>query len=66
MPARITGFGYGLICYLIFFATFIYAIGFAADLIVPKSIDSGPQGLLASDNHPTSQIKLQGVSLCAS
>jgi hypothetical protein len=66
MPARITGFGCGLIRYLIFFAKFIYAIGFAGDLIVPISIDSGPQGPLASNNHPTSQILIQGVSLCAS
>ena len=46
MLKRITVFVYGVACYLVFFATFVYAVGFLGNWIVPKSIDSGRQGPL--------------------
>jgi protein-S-isoprenylcysteine O-methyltransferase Ste14 len=39
---RIIGFLFGLVAYLVFFPTFLYAIGFVTGLPVPKTIDSGP------------------------
>ena len=47
MIKRLTIFGYGIFSYAVFFATFLYAIGFVGDFGVAKTIDGAPQMPLA-------------------
>ena len=47
MFKRIAFFAYGTLSYLIFFATFLYAIGFIGNFGVPRTLDGVPSGPLA-------------------
>jgi len=40
MAKRLAVFAFGLVSYMLFFLTFVYAVGFIGNLYVPKSMDS--------------------------
>jgi methanethiol S-methyltransferase len=48
MLKRLSVFMYSVLCYVVFFATFLYAIGFVCNLYVPRSLDGSPVAPLAS------------------
>lgn len=38
---RLLTLGYGVVCYLVFLAVFLYSVGFVGDLVVPRTVDYG-------------------------
>jgi protein-S-isoprenylcysteine O-methyltransferase Ste14 len=44
--SRTLSFIYGLLCYCVFLLTFLYAIAFVGNFLVPRTIDSGPKASL--------------------
>jgi protein-S-isoprenylcysteine O-methyltransferase Ste14 len=53
---RIIAFLYGIVAYVVFLVTFLYAIGFVEDLVVSKTIDGGTAG-------PTAQALIVNLVL---
>ena len=44
MIGRVAALIYGIASYFVFFCSFLYAVAFIGDYLVPKSIDAGPVG----------------------
>ncbi len=42
--SRVIVFIYGVVCYLLFLASFLYLIAFSGNFLVPKTVDSGVPG----------------------
>jgi methanethiol S-methyltransferase len=59
LVGRIVAFLYGIVAYLIFFVTFVYAIGFVEDLVVPKTLD----GAAAAPAAPLARAALVNLVL---
>jgi methanethiol S-methyltransferase len=45
---RLVLFAYGIVVYVVFLATFLYAVGFIGDFGVPTSLDGPPRGALGT------------------
>jgi protein-S-isoprenylcysteine O-methyltransferase Ste14 len=48
MIRRLTIFAFGVVSYAVFFATFLYAIGWVGNFAVPRTIDGAPRGSLVA------------------
>src|SRR5437868_5175129 len=48
LATRLLTLCYGGLAYLIFFGTFLYAVGFVSGYVVPKTVDSGPASSLTT------------------
>ena len=43
MLKRVLVFAYGVVCYAIFLVTFLYALGFVGNFVVPVTLDGVPR-----------------------